>query len=132
MAYESPSPKSGQSVADILSSLGEDTTKLVRQEIELAKAEAREELQLVRMGAIELVGALFAAHVALIILSFALAEWLNNAMDPGWAYLIVGVVWLVAAAGLGYAGFQALKRVEPVPPRTTETIKQLPDTIRGE
>jgi Putative Actinobacterial Holin-X, holin superfamily III len=119
-------------LADILAGLGDDTARLLRQEFALAKAEVREDLKTARTGLIELGIAMVAANIALIILSIAAAQWLAHSMDPGWAYLIVGAVWLILAAGLGMAGSRMLQRTEVVPERTTETIKQLPGTLKGQ
>lgn len=129
---EMPGRTESPPLADILAALGENTTKLMRQELELAKAEAREEVRTAKAGIIELGIAVVAGHLALIVLSLAAAQWLANFMDAGWAYLIVGAVWVVLAIGMGAAGSRMLKRTEVVPPRTTETIKQLPGTLKGQ
>ena len=45
-------------------------------------------------------------------------------MDPGWAALLVAVVWAVAGAVLYVTGRQRLRAVSPVPRQTVETLKE--------
>ena len=42
----------------------------------------------------------FAGYLAVVLLSFALVFALSNVMDPGWAALIVAVLWGIIGAVL--------------------------------
>jgi hypothetical protein len=126
-----PDPQEA-SVADLLATLGQDTTRLMRQELALAKAETKQEAAKAGMGIGELLLAGLAAQLALIMLSFAAVEALDGPVTRGWAYVIVGAVWLVLAAILAAAGRAALKRTEITLPKTQETVKELPDTVKGQ
>lgn len=120
-----------QSLADILGSLGEDTTRLLRQEVALAKAEVRQQVAVAGRGAAQLAVAGIAALLALILLSFAAARGLSEWMDIGWAYTLIGVLWAVVAAVLAVSGRSTLAQVSPVPERTAETIRETPQVVRG-
>lgn len=125
--------RSGDSpnVAGLLGSLTEDTTRLVRQEFALAKAETRDELHGARAGLIEVGSAMIMAQLALIILSLAVAEWLAQQMDRGWALLIVGGVWLLLALMAGASGRRKMRRTDLVPQRTVDSLRELPETLKG-
>jgi hypothetical protein len=52
-------------------------------------------------------------------------------MDQGWAALIVTGIWAVIGAVLFVVGRRRLKEVNPKPERTIETVKELPDALKG-
>jgi nitrate/nitrite transporter NarK len=97
---------------------------LFRQEVELAKAEVKQEATKAGKAAGMLGAAGYAGHLTVLLLSFALVSALANVMDWGWAFLIVGVIWGIVAAVLFVNGRKKLKTVDPVPRRTTETLKE--------
>jgi membrane protein implicated in regulation of membrane protease activity len=66
----------------------------------------------------------FVAVLAVILLSIAAAYGLVAAgLHPGWAFLIVAVVYLLAAVVLALMGKQAVAKVGP-PERTIRTSKE--------
>jgi hypothetical protein len=119
------------SIGELVSNLSESTTKLLRQEVALARAETKQEIATAGRGAGMLAGAGVAALLALIMLSMAAVDLLSTWMDPTWAYLIVFAVWAIVGAVLAAQGRKALKQVHPVPERTQETIREIPDAVRG-
>jgi Putative Actinobacterial Holin-X, holin superfamily III len=92
--------------------------------VELAKAELKQEASKAGKAAGMLGGAAFAGYLAIVLLSFALVFALSNVMDPGWAALIVAVIWAIIGAVLYANGRKKLKNVDPVPRRTVDTIKE--------
>jgi hypothetical protein len=112
------------SVGELISNISNDLSQLFRQEVELAKAELRQEASKAGKAAGMLGGAGFAAYLAVVLLSFALVFALSNVMDPGWAALIVAVIWAIIGAVLYANGRKKLKDVDPVPRRTVDTIKE--------
>lgn len=97
----------------------------LRQHIELAKLETRASLKKVSRDAILLVlGGLFALF-ALILLSIALSVAIGNALGSvGWGFLIVGLLWLIAAAVCVGVGLSKLrKEKERVLPATKHQIR---------
>jgi Putative Actinobacterial Holin-X, holin superfamily III len=112
------------SVGDIIANISNDLSQLFRQEIELAKAEMRQEATKTGKAAGMLGGAGFAGYLAVVLLSFAAVFGLANVMDAGWAALIIAAVWGVIGAVLYVNGRKKLKTVDPVPRRTVDTLKE--------
>ncbi|PZS14994.1 MAG: hypothetical protein DLM57_13460 [Pseudonocardiales bacterium] len=119
------------SVGQLISEVTRDMSTLMRQELELAKAEAKTELTKTGKAAGMLGGAGFAGYMVLLFLSIALWWGLANVMDQGWAALIVAAIWAVIGAVLFTSGRSKLRSVNPKPERTVETVKQVPDALKG-
>lgn len=119
------------SVGQLLSDISRDFSTLMRQEVELAKAEMKAEAAKAGKGAGMLGGAGFAGYMVLLFLSFALWWGLANVMDEGIAALIVAAVWLVIGAVLFVTGRSTLRRVNPKPERTVETVREVPEAIKS-
>ncbi|MDT4925554.1 MAG: hypothetical protein QOG01_3267 [Pseudonocardiales bacterium] len=120
------------SVGELLSDVSRDLSTLMRQEVELAKAEIKTEVAKVGKGAGMLGGAGFAGYMVALFLSIALWWGLANVMDQGWAALIVAGIWAVISAVLFVTGRSTLRTVHPTPERTVETVKQVPDALKGQ
>jgi hypothetical protein len=103
----------------------------MRQEIDLAKAEVKQEITKAGKAAGLLGGAGFAGYMVLLFGSIAAWWGLANVMDQGWAALIVTGVWAVVGALLFAVGRGRMKQVDPKPELTVETVKELPDTLKG-
>jgi uncharacterized membrane protein YqjE len=112
------------SVGELIGNISDDLSQLFRQEVELAKAELKEEAAKAGKAAGMLGGAGFAGYLAVVLLSFALVFGLSNVMDAGWAALIVAVIWAAIGAVLYANGRKKLKTVDPMPRRTVDTIKE--------
>ena len=113
-----------KSLGDLFGDLTDNLSQLVRDEIGLAKAEMKDEVSKLGKGG-GLVGAgAFSGYMTVLLLSFAAAWGLAVVIPTGFAFLIVGVVWAVAAAVLGLRGREELKNVSPVPQQTVETLQE--------
>lgn len=123
---------SGTSVGELFGEISRDLSTLMRQEMELAKAEAKEEVAKAGKGAGMLAGAGFAVYMVLLFASIALWWGLANVMDQGWAALIVAGVWTLIGALLAVAGRGQLRAVHPKPERTVDTLKQVPEALKGQ
>ncbi len=119
------------SVGDIMSSISEDLSTLMRQEIQLAKVEMTTEAKKAGMAAGMLGGAGFAAYFLVLFASItlwqALANWFD---DSAWAALVVTVLWGIAAAVLAMIGRKKLQEVNPKPERTVETLQETPSALK--
>ena len=111
------------SLGELFSEMTSDLSDLFRKEVQLAKVEAREEVGRAGKGAAMLGAAGLAGWLALIMLSFALAWLLDQAVDTALAFAIVGVLWAAAAAVLATTGRHRLKTIEALP-QTKETLKE--------
>jgi uncharacterized membrane protein YqjE len=114
-----------RSTAELLKRLSDETTTLVKQELELAKAELQEKGKRAGVGAGMFGGAglfgvgAFAALTACVIaaLDLAMALWL--------AALIVAVVYAAVAGALALRGKQKVKEATPpVPEQARESVKE--------
>ena len=112
------------SVGELIGNISNDLSQLFRQEVELAKAEVKQEATKAGKAAGMLGAAGYAGHLTILLLSFALVFALGNVMDLGWAALIVAVIWAIIGAVLYANGRKKLKDVDPVPHRTVDTIKE--------
>ena len=112
------------SIGELLGNISGDLSQLFRQEVELAKAELKQEASKAGKAAGFLGVAGFAGYLAVVLLSFALVFALANVMDAGWAALIVAVLWGIVGAVLFVSGRNKLKSVDPVPHRTVDTLKE--------
>jgi Putative Actinobacterial Holin-X, holin superfamily III len=112
------------SIGELIGNISNDLSQLFRQEVELAKAEVKQEAAKAGKAAGMLGGAGFAGYLAVVLLSFALVFGLANVMDAGWAALIVAALWLIIGGVLYATGRKQLKTVDPVPHRTVDTIKE--------
>ncbi len=112
------------SVSELLGRVTDDFSQLVRTHVELAKVEIKEEVARAGKGAGMLTGAAVAGFITLLLLSFALAWGLAEAMAPGWAFLIVGLLWGAVAAVLAVQGRDKIRQVHPLPEQTKETVEE--------
>jgi uncharacterized membrane protein YqjE len=112
------------SVGELIGNISSDLSTLFRQEVELAKVELKQEASKAGKAAGMLGAAGFAGYLVVILLSFALVAALSNVMDPGWAALIVAVLWAIVGAVLYANGRKKLKTVDPTPRRTVDTLKE--------
>lgn len=115
--------RSGESLGELFGSLTKDLTNLMHKEIELAKLEAKDEVKKAGTGVGMLGGAGATGYLALIMLSFALAWLLDQAMNTALAFAIVGVLWAIVAAVLLSKGRAQVKAMRGLP-ETTRTIKE--------
>jgi hypothetical protein len=114
-----------QSTAELLRQLSEQTTRLVRQEIELGKAELTEKGKKAGIGAGMFGGAGALAFYAFGALTACLILALATAVDGWLAALIVAVVYGAAAGVLGLTGKQKVtEATPPVPEQAVDSTKE--------
>lgn len=121
---------SDRSVAELMRQLSEQTSTLVRQEMELARTELTAKgkqagIGIGMFGAAGIVGLYSAGAltaVLVLLLSKAMTGWL--------AALIVTVVYAAIAGILAVAGRSRVQRgVPPTPEQTVQTVKEDVQTI---
>lgn len=112
------------SLGDLISDISNDLSQLVRNEIDLAKAELKQESVKAGKAGAMLAGAGYAGHIVVLFVSLTALFALDDAMDLAWAALIVTAVWAVAAAVLYVNGRKRLRAVSMKPDQTVETLKE--------
>ena len=121
-----------RSVGEVLGDITSDLSTLLRQEVELAKAELRESVDHAKAAGGMFAGAGVAGHLALIFLSLALWWGMGDLFDSlGWSAVVVGLLWAIAAAVMAAMGRTRMRRATPVVPRTVDTAKDIPDALKG-
>jgi len=118
------------SVGELIGEVSRDLSTLMRQELELAKAEIKAEVSKTGKAAGMLGGAGFAGYMVMLFLSIALWWGLENVMDAGWAALIVAVIWGVIGAVLYATGRKTMRTVNPKPERTVDTVQEIPGALK--
>ena len=121
-----------ESVGTLLKQLSQETTTLVRKELELAKAEMAEKGKQAGLGAGLFGGAGVAALLTLGSLTAFLILLLDGAL-PNWAWaLIVTAVWAAIAGVLALTGKKQVEQATPpAPEQAIETTKQSVETVKA-
>jgi uncharacterized membrane protein YqjE len=110
---------------ELLKQLSDHTTTLVRQEIELAKAELGEKGKKAGLGAGMFGGAGLFGVFALAALTTCIIVALDSAMPLWLAALIPAVVYAAVAAVLALQGRNKVQEAgPPVPEQATESVKE--------
>jgi xanthine/uracil permease len=124
------SPQQERSLGELFSELANETTRLVRDEVQLAKIELGQKASDIgkRVGLIAAGGAV--AYAGLLAVIAALILLIARFMPAWLAALIVGIVIL----GVGYYLIQqqltALKNADLMPRATVETLKEDKEWVR--
>jgi len=125
-----PGAEDHRSLGELLSAVTTDMSTLLRQEIALAKAEAKESAAHAGKGAGMLAGAGVAGHFVLLFLSIALWWGLGNAIGYGWSGLVVAVLWAIIAAVLAAVGRKELNKTKGLP-ETQQSLQKIPNAVKG-
>lgn len=116
---------SDRPVGELMRELSEQTTTLVRQELELAKLELTEKGKRAGIGAGMFGGAGVVAFYAAGALTACLILALGTAVAGWLAALIVAAVYGAVAGGLALSGKSKVQQaVPPVPEQATESVKE--------
>jgi len=121
-----------QSLGDLFGRVTSDLSTLMRQEMQLAKVEIKQEVRTAGKAGGLLGGGAGAGYMALLFLSAALAILIALIMPSSLSefaryligFLLVGVIYGVAAAVLLNKGREQMKKVDPVPQQTVQTLKE--------
>jgi hypothetical protein len=122
----------GVSVGELVGNVTRDLSTLMRQELALAQAEVKAEVSKTGKAAGMLGAAGFAGYMAVLFLSICVWWALGHLMGNSWSALVVAVVWAVIGAVLYASGRTKLREVNPTPERTVDTLKNVPDALKGE
>jgi hypothetical protein len=123
-------PPQDASIGELLGAVTRDLSELMRQEVQLARAEVQESARQAGRGAGMFAGAGVAVHLALIFISLAVWWALGDPVGLGWAGVIVAVVWAIVALVLAMRGRAEMRRVSGLQ-RTTDSVKKIPNAMQG-
>jgi hypothetical protein len=119
-----------KSIGDALGDVTRDLSVLFEQELALAKAEVRQTVNRAGQAAGMFAGTAVAAFLFVLFLSLALWEALSDSTGRGWGAVIVAAIWLIAGVVLFLVARAQMKKVS-VLPQTTETVRQVPNALKG-
>jgi hypothetical protein len=129
------SPADQRSLADLVVEVSERGSTLVREEIELAKAEVSEKAGKIAKGAVVGISAGVFAFLALILVMEGIAWLLNEEVFDGktWpGFFIEAAAFLLIAALAGLFAYKAVKAGSPpVPQQAIEEAKLTKETLTG-
>jgi len=110
---------------ELLKQLSQETTTLVRQELDLAKAEMAQKGKRAGLGAGMFGGAGVSVLLGLGALTATAIAALDTAMPLWLAALIVTVIWLALSGVLALTGKTKVQQATPpVPEQTQESVKE--------
>jgi uncharacterized membrane protein YqjE len=125
MEQQTTSGQADRSTAELLRQLSQQTGDLVRQEMELAKAELTEKGKAAGLGAGMFGGAGLVALYAVGALTACAILALAIVVDAWLAALIVGVVYAAIAGILALTGKKKVEQATPpVPEQAIESTKE--------
>jgi uncharacterized membrane protein YqjE len=119
-----PAAGETRSLGQIVGDISADMSTLIHQEMDLAKAEMKQEVSKLGKGAGMFGGAGLAGWFTLFFLSFALTYLLDNWMPVELAALLVALLWGIVAAVLALRGRKEIKDANPALPTTQQTLKE--------
>ncbi|HEX5871651.1 MAG TPA: phage holin family protein [Longimicrobium sp.] len=120
-------------LGDLFRQLAQDSATLVRQEMNLAKAELKSNVKSVaRDAAMVAIGGILAL-VGVVVLIVFLVVAVGDALDNYWlGALVVGVLFLLVGGLLAMSSLKKLKHEEVAPTRTLETLREDKQWLQSE
>jgi len=111
-------------IGKLVSDASRDVSSLIRNEIRLAKSEIQVSVKAGGLGVALFAAAAFFAVMALIMLSVAIAYFINfTGLDLAWCFLIVFGFYALIAAVLGLIGYRSVRKVRG-PEASIEQLKE--------
>ncbi|HEX2266172.1 MAG TPA: phage holin family protein [Solirubrobacterales bacterium] len=131
-----PPPPSQRPLADLVVEVTENASTLVREEIELAKAEVSEKVAKILRGSVVGIAAGVFAFLALILIMHGIAWVIAEELFDGKAwpgFFIEAAIFLLIAALAGWIASKALKQgAPPVPEQAIEEAKLTKEMLEKE
>jgi len=130
-----PQAPADRSVGELVFDVAEKSSSLVREEIQLAKAEISEKVgQILRGSVVGLVAGIF-AFLALILVMEGVAWLLAEEVFDGNAwpgFFVEAAIFLLIAAAAGFVAYRAVQAgAPPVPEQAIEEAKLTRETLEA-
>lgn len=122
--YPGQQPQDERPLGELFSVLSDELQQLVRKELELAKTELKDQTTRATKAGAMFGGMAVIGFLGSMLVSFALAWGLAEAIPAGLAFLAVGVLYLAVAGLLFVRGRKNLAEFRPVPEQTVQTLKE--------
>jgi len=115
-----------QSLTSLVSGIVNDAQELMKQQLNLFKAELQADLKKTREAAVSLAVGVGIASVGGLMLCWALAYLVNWAFNwPTWGgFLLVGGLIAVLGGILVFVGLERFRSFNPLPDQTAEALRE--------
>ncbi len=122
-------PEEPPSIGGLVADMSRDVSSLIQHEIALAKSEVKVSVKNGGLGAALFAAAGFLLLLGVIMLSVAIAYFFHmTGLDLAWCFLLVFVLYLLIAGGLGFVGFKKVRAVRP-PERAIYQAQETKNTL---
>ncbi|MGK2874981.1 MAG: phage holin family protein [Nocardioides sp.] len=133
MATEQQPKTDEPSIGELVAGASRDISTLISKEIELAKSELKVSVTAGGLGVGLILGAVYVLTIGFVMLSVAIAffiNWNGSGLDLHWAFLIVFGVWALLAVLMTLIAVRSFKRVK-APEKAIAQGKQIPAALKG-
>jgi uncharacterized membrane protein YqjE len=113
-----------RSVAAVLQDVLRNLQEIVRSEVRLARVEIRDETRRAVSSGMWIAAGVAGALSAWMFLLWTVAYLLATRMSMWAATLVVAVVMACVGSVLLVGGIRRVKRIQPIPERTVESVKE--------
>jgi len=113
-----------RSVADVLQDVLRNLQEIVRSEVRLARVEIRDETRRAVSSGMWIAAGVVGALSAWMFLLWTVAYLLATRISMWAATLVVAVVMACVGSVLLVGGIRRVKRIQPIPERTVESVKE--------
>jgi Kef-type K+ transport system membrane component KefB len=130
---QTPVKDTDPTIGKLVTDASRDISTLISKEIQLAKTELKISVTNAGVGAGFFAAAAFLGVLAVIMLSVAIAyfiNWNGHGLDLHWAFLIVFGFYLLVAGLLVFLGIRRVKKVK-APEAAIRQGKEIPSALKG-
>jgi ElaB/YqjD/DUF883 family membrane-anchored ribosome-binding protein len=120
-----PAPD-GRSIGALIGDISQDVTTLLREELELARVQLRQETIRTGKATATLAGATAAAQLTLLFASVTVCWWLSHYMNLGYAALLIALLWAAVCVALYLNGTHRLRTLRLGPDRRQHRPRSRP------
>lgn len=118
------SEKDDRSAGELLTQLSQETSTLVRQEVQLAQAEMTQKATRVGKNSGFLVVGVIVAYTGLLAIIAGAIAVLGNVIPVWLSALLIGFVITAVGGLLAFKGIRTLRSEQPAPQETVETLQE--------
>jgi hypothetical protein len=116
--------KGERSLGELFADLLGEIRTLVRQEMELARAEMSQKAAVAGRSVAYIAAGAVVAYAGLLAIVAAIVLGVSRIIPLGWSAFLVGVVVALIGGFLAMKGINNFRRLEVVPQQTIETLKE--------
>ncbi|MBV9087871.1 MAG: phage holin family protein [Acidobacteriaceae bacterium] len=116
--------ENGKTLAAVVSEAKDDLIAFLDTRLQMLRSEISQKLSVLKISVPMIIMAAMLGWAGFMLLSIALVAAIGSAVGWGWAFLIVGVVYSLTAATLGFIAYRELSQVGVAPKRTINVLKQ--------